>query len=100
MRCKTLTTLLVSAVISLPAIAAQWPAGERERFVQDCKSATQAKIEEDNLERYCGCAADKVGNDLSDAELQKLAGQKTPLPESLQKRLEAVSKSCLSQLND
>ncbi|WP_044871160.1 hypothetical protein [Pseudomonas sp. LFM046] len=99
MRCKTLIALFVSMLIGLPAIGADWPAGEREKFMQDCQSSGQATVAPDKLQRYCGCAADKISNEFSREELDRLKGQKTPLPEETQARLVKVSQSCLSQLN-
>ncbi|AOE82928.1 hypothetical protein [Pseudomonas sp. TCU-HL1] len=100
MRYPTLIALFVPVLIGLPAVAAEWPSGERDRFIQDCKTSAQANIAADKLQRYCGCAADRVSVEFSSAELAALKSQKTPLPEQTHQRLIKVSQSCLSQLND
>ncbi|MFC5699466.1 hypothetical protein ACFPU0_28515 [Pseudomonas sp. GCM10022186] len=99
MRYPTLIALLAPLLIGLPAVAAQWPSGEREHFIQECKSSAQASISADKLQRYCSCAADKVSTEFSTSELEELKTQKTPLPEQTHQRLLKVSQSCLSQLN-
>lgn len=100
MRYPTLIALFVPVLIGLPAIASEWPTGGRDHFVQDCKTGAKSQIAPEKLARYCDCAAEEIGNDLSSAELKQLDTQKTPLPELTQKRMEQASASCLSQLND
>ncbi len=99
MRYPTLIALLAPLLIGLPVVAAQWPSGEREHFIQECTNSAQANISADKLQRYCSCAADKVSTEFSTSELEELKTQKTPLPEQTHQRLLKVSQSCLSQLN-
>lgn len=99
MRYTTLIAFFVSVLIGLPALAGEWPTGEREHFIQECRTSAQANIPVDKLQRYCNCAADRVSSEFSGAELEVLKTQKTPLPEQIQQRLIKVSQSCLSQLN-
>lgn len=100
MRYPTLIALFVPVLISLPAIASEWPAGGRDHFIQECKAGAKSQVAPEKLARYCDCAADHIDDDLSSAELKQLGTQKTPLPELTQKRMEQVSAACLSQLND
>ena len=100
MRYPKLIVLFVPMLIGLPAIAGDWPAGEREQFVDDCVNGAQASVPKDRLQRYCACAADKVGSEFSTAELDAMKAQKTPLPQTVHQRLMRASKNCLSQLND
>ncbi|MDH4873798.1 hypothetical protein [Pseudomonas sp. BN515] len=99
MRYTTLIALFVPMLIGLPAVAGEWPTGEREHFMQECKTSAQANVPVDKLQRYCSCAADGVSSEFSGAELEALKTQKTPLPEQTHQRLIKVSQSCLSQLN-
>ncbi|MFZ6050228.1 hypothetical protein ACFW0H_29420 [Pseudomonas sp. CR3202] len=99
MRYQTLIALFAPLLIGLPVVAAEWPAGERDLFIQECKSSAQANLAADKLQRYCSCAADQVSAEFSGAELEALKTQKTPLPERTHQRLLKVSQSCLSQLN-
>ncbi|MNJ57506.1 hypothetical protein D3C77_530960 [compost metagenome] len=100
MRYATLFALFVPALIGLPVVAAEWPSGERDHFIQECKTSAQASIAQDKLQRYCSCAADQVSSEFSSTELETLKDQKTPLPEQTHQRLLKVSQACLSQLND
>ena len=99
MRYPILIALFVPMLVGLPAVAAEWPAGERDHFIQECQTSAQASIAPEKLQRYCSCAADKVSNEFSRAELDELKAQKTPLPQETHQRLLKVSQSCLSQLN-
>ncbi|QEY60893.1 hypothetical protein FXN65_02080 [Metapseudomonas lalkuanensis] len=99
MRYPNLIALFVPMLIGLPAAAGEWPTGEREHFIQECKTSAQANVPVDKLQRYCSCAADGVSSEFSGAELEALKAQKTPLPEQTHQRLIKVSQSCLSQLN-
>ncbi|BAU72082.1 hypothetical protein [Metapseudomonas furukawaii] len=99
MRHPSLLVLCLPLLASLPAVAADWSPGDRDHFVQECKTSAQASVPADKLQRYCGCAADKVAAEFSAAELDALKVQKTPLPEATHQRLVKVSQACLSQLN-
>lgn len=99
MRYPTLIALFIPVIVSLPALAADWPSGERDHFIQECKTSAQANVPVDKLQRYCSCAADRVSSEFSTSELETLKTQKTPLPEQTHQRLIKVSQSCLSQLN-
>lgn len=100
MRYPTLIAFFAPVLVGLPVLAAEWPGGERENFIQECKTSAQANVPAAKLQRYCSCAADGVSREFSSAELQELKGQKTPLPAQTHQRLVKVSHSCLSQLND
>ena len=99
MRYTTLIAVFAFVLTGLPAVAGEWPTGEREHFIQECKTSAQANIPVDKLQRYCSCAADRVSSEFSGAELEALKTQKTPLPDKTNQRLIKVSQSCLSQLN-
>ncbi|MCY1210929.1 hypothetical protein D9M68_300640 [compost metagenome] len=99
MRYTTLIAVFAFVLTGLPAVAGEWPTGEREHFIQECKTSAQANIPVDKLQRYCSCAADRVSSEFSGAELEALKTQKTPLPDQTNQRLIKVSQSCLSQLN-
>ncbi|MBT8769311.1 hypothetical protein [Metapseudomonas boanensis] len=100
MRYRKLIVLFVSMLIGLPAVAGDWPAGERERFVEDCVNGAQAEVPADTLRRYCACAADKVGSESSTVELEAMKAQKAPLPQATHQRVMRAAQSCLSQLNN
>jgi hypothetical protein len=50
-----------------------------------------------NLKAYCECAAEKVGGEFNEAELQAMATQSTP-DAAMQQRLIKASASCESKL--
>lgn len=99
MRYTHLLAVAATLSVSLSAAAAQWGPGERERFVQDCAAGAQAQVAGDKLQKYCGCAADKVGAEFSQTELDELKNQTTPLPKPTHERLIKVTNQCLAHLN-
>ncbi|WP_285960215.1 hypothetical protein [Pseudomonas tohonis] len=99
MRYPYLIALAAPWLVSLSAQAAEWPAGERDHFVKECMAGAQAQVGADKLQKYCGCAADRVSAEFSQAELDELKAQKTPLPKTTHERLLSVTNKCLTQLN-
>lgn len=99
MRYLSLLALCAPLFAALPAHAAEWPSGARASFVKECMASAESNVAHDKLQGYCDCAAEKISHDLSGAEIQEIATQKTPLPPKTHERMLAVSKSCLSQLN-
>ncbi|MGA6105730.1 hypothetical protein ABS648_02600 [Pseudomonas solani] len=99
MRYPYLLALAAPLLVSLSANAAEWAPGERDHFVKECAAGAQAQVSPDKLQKYCGCAADKVSAEFSQAELNELKAQKTPLPKATHERLLSVTNQCLPQLN-
>lgn len=83
-------------VVSFPA-AADWPAGAKNQFTDECIASAQSGHSKAQLQAYCECAATKVSSEFSEAELRELGRQASPDP-ALRQRLIDASSSCEGQL--
>ncbi|PAU59712.1 hypothetical protein BZL41_16400 [Pseudomonas sp. PIC25] len=98
MRYHPLLALFASLAVTLPAVAADWPAGGKADFIKECVASSKATHGEDAAKDYCECAADKVSDEFSEAEMEELHS-KTGITPQMQQRLVSASSSCLSELN-
>ncbi len=83
-------------LVSFPA-AADWPAGAKSQFTEECIASAQSSHSQAQLRAYCECAATKVSSEFSEAELRELGRQASPDP-ALRQRLIDASSSCEAQL--
>ncbi|WP_372877237.1 hypothetical protein [Pseudomonas sp.] len=97
MNYRHLIALVLPLALALPATAAEWPAGAKIEFVNECVAGAQASHSEEQLRAFCECAADKVSQEFSAAELEAMRSQTQPDP-ALQQRLVTASNSCNAKL--
>ncbi|SDF87202.1 hypothetical protein D16iCDA_10220 [Pseudomonas seleniipraecipitans] len=95
---RHLIALFAPLAFALPAAAAQsWSPEAKAMFVQECVKGAQAGHSEEKLTAFCDCAATKVSQEFSEAEMADMSKQVPPDP-ALQKRLMTASSSCNTQL--
>lgn len=98
MNYRHLIVFFLPLAFALPALAAEpWPAGAKASFVNECVAGAPEGHDMNNLKAYCECAAEKVGGEFSEAEMQAMASQSTP-DAAMQQRLIKASASCESKL--
>ncbi|SDP48918.1 hypothetical protein [Ectopseudomonas guguanensis] len=94
---RHLLALALPLAVALPVSAAEWSDNAKTEFVQQCIAGAPAGYEEPQLRAYCDCAATKVSQEFSEAELQEISRQSPPDP-TMQQRLVNASGSCSSKL--
>jgi hypothetical protein len=94
---RHLIALFLPLAFALPATAADWPAGAKTEFVNECVAGAQSSHSKERLQAFCECAADKVSQEFSDAELEAMRSQ-SQLDPALQQRLVTASNSCNAKL--
>jgi hypothetical protein len=94
---RHLIALFLPLAFALPATAAEWPAGAKTEFVNECVAGAQSSHSKERLQAFCECAADKVSSEFSEAELEAMRSQTQPDP-ALQQRLITASSSCNAKL--
>lgn len=94
---RHLLAIALPLVVAVPASAAEWSDNAKTEFVQQCIAGAPAGYEEPQLRAYCDCAATKVSQEFSEAELQKISRQSPPDP-AMQQRLVNASSSCAGKL--
>ena len=82
----------VPLLVSFSA-AADWPAGAKNQFTEECIASAQGSHSQAQLRAYCECAATQVSSEFSEAELRELGQQASPDP-ALRQRLIDASSSC------
>lgn len=83
--------------VALPLSAAEWTAQAKAEFVQHCVNGAPAGYQQPRLQAYCDCAASKVSQEFSEAEVQEISRQSPP-DAALQQRLVAATGSCAGKL--
>lgn len=94
---RHLLALALPLAVALPVSAAEWSDNAKTEFVQQCIAGAPAGYEEPQLRAYCDCAATKVSQEFSEAELQEISRQSPPDP-TMQQRLVNASSSCGEKL--
>lgn len=97
MNYRHLIAFVIPLAFALPATAAGWPEGAKTEFVNECVTGAQSSHSQKQLQAFCECAADKVSNEFSAAELEAMRNQSQPDP-TLQQRLVTASSSCNTKL--
>ncbi|WP_339525480.1 hypothetical protein [Pseudomonas sp. EA_35y_Pfl2_R111] len=98
MNYRHLIALFVPLAFALPSIAAEpWPADAKAEFVKECVAGAPDGHATNNLTAYCECAAEKVSNEFSEADMQAMARQSPP-DSAMQQRLIKASASCENHL--
>lgn len=97
MRYRYPLALLAPLAFTLSAAAADWPPGAKAEFVTQCVAGAQSSHGPAQLQAYCECAADKVIEEFSEAEMQAMNRQSPPDP-ALQQRLVTASSPCKARL--
>lgn len=88
---------LTPLVFALPA-AADWPNVARTGFVAECVESAALEHTAATAQAFCECAADRVSNEFSAAELETLSsGAVDP---AVQQRLIDASSSCAGELEE
>lgn len=100
MRYSSLIALFAPLAFALPAAAANWPDGARDQFLSECVSGAQNNVSADKAKAYCGCAADEVGKEFNETELQELHAKRgADITPDVRDRLAKASNACLTHLN-
>ncbi|SEO58096.1 MULTISPECIES: hypothetical protein [unclassified Pseudomonas] len=61
MRLKTLFAAVAPLALLLPLTAhAEWPKGEREKYMAQCTQAATPQIGAEDAETHCACGADAI----------------------------------------
>ncbi|SDI72893.1 hypothetical protein SAMN05216588_12327 [Pseudomonas flavescens] len=95
---RHLIALFAPLAFALPAVAAEpWSPEAKSTFVQECVKGAQSGHSKAQLTAFCDCAADKVSQEFSEAEMAEMGKQVPPDP-ALQKRLVTASSSCNAKL--
>ena len=94
---RHLLALAQPLAVALPVSAAEWSDSAKNEFVQQCIAGAPAGYEEPQLRAYCDCAATKVSEEFSEAELHEMTRQSPP-DTAMQQRLVNASSSCSSKL--
>ena len=95
MRLNTLLAAVAPLVLLLPLSAhADWPKGERDKYMEQCTRAATPKIGEAAAKSHCACGADAIKS-YPAADIQALMDNKAP--EALQREaLDKIAK-CKAQ---
>ncbi|MCQ4272116.1 hypothetical protein NA655_13895 [Pseudomonas kuykendallii] len=100
MRYARLIAFAAPLFVAFSATAAQWPAGAKEEFTNQCVTSAKANVPAAKAEAYCGCAAEKVGMEFSTAEIEAMQNKKgSDVTPEMKERLGKASTSCLHYLN-
>ena len=97
MNYRHLLALLAPLAVALPAAADDWPPEAEASFVRECVAGAEGSHSTAQLQAYCECAADKVRQEFSAAEMQEMSRQSPPDP-ALQQRLVNASSGCRARL--
>lgn len=97
MRYRHLIALFAPLAFAVPVVAAEWAPDAKATFVRECVNGAQGEHTPAQLQAFCGCAADKVSSEFSEAEMQAMSRQSPPDP-ALQQRLVSASSSCGTHL--
>ena len=96
MKTRHLIALLAPLAFILPA-AADWPAGAKDQFTQECVASAQVEHSAAQAQAFCDCAANEVASEFSNSELEQMGQQQQMDPET-QERLINASARCENQL--
>jgi hypothetical protein len=99
MRAMSLTALFIPLMLSAPLMAGEWPAGAKSQFISECQRSATAGTPPAKSEAYCTCAAERVSDEFSDAEIKQLQGENA-LDADTRERLGQAASACLSHLNE
>jgi len=100
MRYSSLIALFAPLAFALPAAAANWPDGAREQFLAECVGGAQGNVDAAKAKAYCTCAADEVGKEFSQSELEELHAKRgMDISPEVRNRLAKASNACLTYLN-
>lgn len=95
---RHLIALFAPLAFALPAVAAEpWSPEAKSTFVQECVKGAQSGHSQEKLTAFCDCAATKVSQEFSEAEMAEMSKQ-VPPDAALQKRLVTASSSCNEKL--
>ncbi|TBU87544.1 hypothetical protein [Phytopseudomonas dryadis] len=95
---RHLIALFAPLAFVLPAAAAEpWTPQAKATFVQECVKGAQSDHSQAQLTAFCDCAATKVSEEFSEAEMVEMSRQSPPDP-ALQQRLMTASSSCNEKL--
>ncbi|UCJ17354.1 hypothetical protein K5Q02_02925 [Pseudomonas sp. MM211] len=95
---RHLIALLAPLAFALPAVAAEpWSPEAKSTFVQECVKGAQSGHSQEQLTAFCDCAATKVSEEFSEAEMAEMSKQ-VPPDAALQQRLVTASSSCNAKL--
>ena len=84
-------------MLVLPFTAqAAWPEGVRDTYMQECLVTAQATVGAEQAKTHCECAADVIGEEFSEAEINALNDPQKPAPMELQNRLVEAVGTCNS----
>lgn len=78
------------------ALAAEWPPGVRDSFLNGCVESAGEPLGQERATRYCACTVARIDRDFSASEVAAL--ERAELPEPLIRRLQQVSQQCLQRL--
>ena len=76
---RHLIALFAPLAFALPAVAAQqWSPEAKSTFVQECVKGAQSGHSQEKLTAFCDCAATKVSQEFSEAEMAEMSKQVPP----------------------
>ena len=88
MRVRSLLRLLVPVVVAMPLAAhAEWPAGSRDTYMDECLATARQNVDSSLAEKHCECGADVIEKNFSSEEITALNDRQTPPPAALRERL-------------
>lgn len=95
MRTRPLFRLLLPAFIAMPLLAqAEWPAGTRATYMDECLATARQNVDSEQAEKHCQCGADVIEKNFSSAEIKTLNDRQTPPPADLRERLIQAVAAC------
>lgn len=97
MRAFHLSALLAPLALSLSfAAQADWPAGTRDTYMNDCLATASQSVDAKQAKAHCECGADVIEKKFSTEEIKALNDRQTPPSDALRQRLVQAVGSCSS----
>ncbi|UVJ45696.1 hypothetical protein NVV94_09160 [Pseudomonas sp. LS1212] len=95
MRFQPLFSLIVACAMTLPLSAhADWPKGEREKYMDDCEAAAmQNKVSKSTALKHCDCSAKVIDKKFTKTEVEEL-NRDGPRVALVNRLLSEVEKTC------
>lgn len=90
---RTQSRLCLLAIAALPLVAmpfavqAEWPAGARDAYMNECMATASQNVDTSQAEKHCLCGADVIEKEFSSEEINALNDRQTPPSADLRERL-------------
>lgn len=87
MRIQPLLRLLAIAAALPLAAQAEWPAGSRDTYMDECLATASQNVDKGQAEKHCECGADVIEKNFTREEILTLNDRQNAPPAALRERL-------------